>query len=93
MRKVIFSRSVLKRIAEIQSSHFSKEETMHFQIKLIQAISSCHSVISYEGFREYYKGPWANTRRVIVLGYKVYYVYDQNDEAINVRAIKAPKMK
>jgi hypothetical protein len=60
MRKVIFSRSVLKRIAEIQSSNFSKEETMHFQIKL---------------------------------GYKVYYVYDQNDEAINVRAIKAPKMK
>jgi hypothetical protein len=45
-----------------------------------------------EGFREHYKGSWANTRRVIILGYRVYYMWG-NDEKVTVKGLKAPGMK
>lgn len=69
MRNVTFSEQVLKRIASIQSLHFSRQETEQFQIKLIEMIYECLSVIApLEGYREYDRGPWANTRRIVVMG-------------------------
>ena len=71
MQKVIFSESSLRRIAAIQSTHFSREETEQYKIKLIKSISERLSTISpKEGYKEYYKGPWANTRRIIIMGFR-----------------------
>lgn len=94
MRQVTFSESVLRRIAAIRSSNFSEEETDQYKIKLIESIRDRLSFIAtLEGYREYYRGPWANTRRIIVLGYKVYFVIDSKENVVRVRGIKAPGMK
>lgn len=94
MRKITFSLTVLSRIAKIQSPHFSKEDTEKFQIKWIEAIKTrLLGILPYEGYLEHYKGPWANTRRIIIFGFKVYYFFDQDLDAVKVRGIKAPRMK
>lgn len=94
MYKVSFSRSALNRIANIHSTHFTKQETTEYQIRLIEAIRTRLSTISaQEGYLEYSKGPWANTRRILVFGYKVYYRYIVESNEIIVKGIKAPRMK
>ena len=93
MREIIFSQSVLKQISRIASERFFVAETVDFQIRLIQHIEDrLMKVDPEEGFREHYKGPWANTRRVIILGYRVYYMWG-NDEKVTVKGLKAPGMK
>lgn len=92
-RQIIFSQSALKQISRIQSDRFSVAETADFQIRLIREIEDrLKKVGPEEGFYEHYRGPWANTRRVIVLGYRVYYVC-KADEKVTVRGLKAPRMK
>ncbi|WP_165452651.1 hypothetical protein [Paenibacillus thalictri] len=84
----------MKRIANIQSIHFSGEETVQFQIQLIKAMQERLSAVTpFEGYKEYEKGPWANTRRIFVQGHRVYYSYDFKDDSIVVKGIKAPGMK
>ncbi len=94
MRKVIFSESSLRRIAAIRSTHFNKEETELYKIKLLESIRERLSFIApREGFKEYYRGPWANTRRVIVMEFKVYFIIETEENVVRVRGIKAFKMK
>ncbi|OXS59346.1 hypothetical protein B1A99_12070 [Cohnella sp. CIP 111063] len=93
MRKVKFTQNVLNRIAQIRSIHFTSQETTRFQIKLIETIHARLSTITpMAGFHEFKRGPWANTRRILVLGYKVYYVYLSVSDEIIVKGIKAPGM-
>ncbi|KYP81644.1 hypothetical protein AYW79_06975 [Ferroacidibacillus organovorans] len=92
-RRITFSQSALKQISRIQSERFSVAETADFQVRLIQEIENrLINVGSEEGLREHYHGSWANTRRVIVFGYRVYYVWEA-DERVTVRGLKAPGMK
>lgn len=94
MRKVSFSQSVLNRIANIRSIHFSSQETARFQVELIGTIRDRLSTITpLAGYHEYKRGPWANTRRILVFDYKVYYVYLYESDEIIVKGIKAPCMK
>jgi hypothetical protein len=85
----------LKQISRIQSDHFSLAEIADFQIQMrmiLEIENHLMKVGPEEGFREHYHGSWANTRRVIVLGYRVYYVC-KADEKVTVRGLKAPRMK
>lgn len=83
MRKVTITESVLKRIANLRSIHFSLQETLDFQIQLIQFIHGrLSTVVPNEGYKEYEKGPWANTRRLIIQGYRVYYSYNSKDDSM-----------
>ena len=92
-REIVFSRSALKQISRIQSERYSVAETAEYQIQLIQEIEvRLMHVGPEEDFREHYRGPWANTRRVMILGYRVYYTWDK-DEKVTVRGLKAPGMK
>lgn len=71
-----------------------RNKTEEFQVKLIGTIHARLSVIApQEGYREYDRGSWANTRRIVVMGYKVYYVHNRIEDTIRVRGIKAPGMK
>ncbi|MFB9276355.1 hypothetical protein [Cohnella cellulosilytica] len=72
MRKIIFAQTGLNRIANIHSIHFTPQETERFQIELIETIrSQLSTIMPLAGYHEYKKGPWANTRRILVFGYKV----------------------
>jgi hypothetical protein len=94
MNKVSFTQAALKRIANIQSIRFTEQETVEFQVQLLEGIRSRLSYISpLAGYREHLKGPWANTHRILVSGFKVYYVYNESENAIIVKGIKAPRMK
>ncbi len=94
MRKVTLTETVLKRIANIQSVHFTDQETIEFQVRLIKAIQDrLVAITPFEGYKEYKEGPWAKTRRILVQSYKVYYLYNFKDDSIIVKGIKAPGMK
>lgn len=94
MYKISFTKTALNRITDIKSAHFTKQETAEFQIQLIEEIRSrLPSIYPQEGYFEYSKGPWANTRRIIVFGYKVYYRYITESNEIIVKGLKAPRMK
>ncbi len=89
MRKIVFTSTARERIARLNSPHFTSEETMAFQIKLTQAIQNrLLHIRANEGYREYAKGPWAKTRRVIVKGCRVYYELNDEKDSIIVKAIK-----
>jgi hypothetical protein len=93
MRNISFAQQALERISNIRSVRYSVEETNHFQIELLGAIRTRLSVIApMEGYHEYRRGPWANTRRVLVFGYKVYYTYSKGTDEIIVKTIKPPGM-
>ncbi|WP_248929080.1 hypothetical protein [Paenibacillus hamazuiensis] len=44
----------------------------------------------YEGYKEYKKGPWADTRRILVHGYRVYFSYNVKDNTIFVKHYPSP---
>lgn len=91
MRNVIFSEASLKRIAAIRRHHITYEETEQYEIKLIESIRHRLSFIAPK--EEYYRGPWANTWRVIVMGFKVNLVMDSEENVVRVRGIKSPEME
>jgi plasmid stabilization system protein ParE len=94
MSKVIFTQTALNRIASIKSDHFNVQETILFQIELLESIHDrLSTIMPMAGYREYKRGPWANTRRILVCGYKIYYFYDKESDEITVKGIKAPGMK
>lgn len=94
MREVVFTSTAQERIMRLHSPHFTAEETIVFQVNLTQAIRKrLLRIRANEGYREYARGPWAKTRRVIVQGYRVYFETNEEKDLVIVKAIKAPGMR
>lgn len=94
MREVVFTSTAQERITRLHSPHFTAEETIVFQVNLTQAIRNrLLRIRANEGYREYARGPWAKTRRVIVQGYRVYYETNEKKDQVIVKAIKPPGMR
>ncbi|MFC9775335.1 type II toxin-antitoxin system RelE/ParE family toxin [Paenibacillus chitinolyticus] len=78
-------------LKQIQSQHYTREETKRYQIELVRKIQ--HKILLLSTAMPTNEPSWAGTYRIFIDRYKVYYSFSADYQTVYIEALRHQHQK